>query len=162
MIDNNGSVNIIQLTGYPNDVQRIITEFILWDLWNYLLRNGSKIKPVPLILDEAQNLDHREQSPSAKILTEGRKFGWSGWFATQFLKSQLDADELARMQNSAQKIYFAQTDQEVSFVASSLATESSKRKQWEERLNNLRKGQCIVQGPQLMDRGELTLRRKRL
>lgn len=156
MIDNNGSVNIIQLTGYPNDVQRIITEFILWDLWNYLLRNGSKIKPVPLILDEAQNLDHREQSPSAKILTEGRKFGWSGWFATQFLKSQLDADELARMQNSAQKIYFAQTDQEVSFVASSLATESSKRKQWEERLNNLRKGQCIVQGPQLMDRGELT------
>lgn len=156
MIDNNGSVNIIQLTGYPNDVQRIITEFILWDLWNYLLRNGSKFKPVPLILDEAQNLDHREQSPSAKILTEGRKFGWSGWFATQFLKSQLDADELARMQNSAQKVYFAQTDQEVSFVANSLAAEPSKRKQWEERLNNLRKGQCIVQGPQLMDRGELT------
>ncbi|MFI2859250.1 DNA phosphorothioation-dependent restriction protein DptH [Paenibacillus sp. JSM ZJ436] len=156
MIDNNGVVNIIQLTGYPNDVQRIITEFILWDLWNYLLRNGSKFKPVPLVLDEAQNLDHREQSPSAKILTEGRKFGWSGWFATQFLKSQLDADELARMQNSAQKIYFAQTDQEVSFVSSSLAAESSKRKHWEERLNNLRKGQCIVQGTQLLDSGELT------
>lgn len=156
MIDNKGSVNIIQLTGYPNDVQRIITEFILWDLWNYLLRNGSKFNPVPLILDEAQNLDHREQSPSAKILTEGRKFGWSGWFATQFLKSQLDADELARMQNSAQKVYFAQTDQEVSFVANSLAAEPSKRKQWEERLNNLRKGQCIVQGPQLIDHGELS------
>ncbi|MCJ8014172.1 DNA phosphorothioation-dependent restriction protein DptH [Paenibacillus sp. KQZ6P-2] len=156
MIDHRGTVNIIQLTGYPNDVQRIITEFILWDLWNYLLRNGSKSSPVPLILDEAQNLDHREQSPSAKILTEGRKFGWSGWFATQFLKSQLGADELARMQNSAQKVYFAQTDQEVSFVANSLASEPGKRKQWEQKLNNLRKGQCIVQGPQLIERGELS------
>lgn len=156
MIGTNGTVNIIQLTGYPNDVQRIITEFILWDLWNYLLRNGSKSNPVPLILDEAQNLDHREQSPSAKILTEGRKFGWSGWFATQFLKSQLDADELARMQNSAQKVYFAQTDQEVSFVANSLSSEQAKRKQWEQKLNNLRKGQCIVQGPQLLEHGELS------
>lgn len=36
VLDNNeGKVLIIQLTGLSEDIQRIITEFILWDLWYY-------------------------------------------------------------------------------------------------------------------------------
>lgn len=52
-----GKIFIIQLTGYTKDVQRIITEMILWDLWNYKTQHGNKNKPFAVILDEAQNLN---------------------------------------------------------------------------------------------------------
>jgi len=156
VVERKGEVFIIQLTGYPRDVQLIITEFILWDLWNYSVRFGNKDRPIPVVLDEAQNLDHTEKSPSARILTEGRKFGLSAWYATQFLKSQLDSDELARLQNASEKVYFSQSEQEISFTATSLASDPGERKKWEAKLSSLRKGQCIVQGPILMDDGELS------
>ncbi|KHF41548.1 DNA phosphorothioation-dependent restriction protein DptH [Halalkalibacter okhensis] len=155
IINSEGQVYVIQLTGYPRDVQLIITEFILWDLWNHSVRHGSKNKPLPVILDEAQNLDHREFSPSARILTEGRKFGWSAWYATQFLRSQLESAELARLQNSSQKVYFAPPEQEVSTIAHSIAQDKTERGYWEKKLSSLRKGQCIVHGP-LEHNGELT------
>ncbi|MBJ8206354.1 hypothetical protein JDS91_35130, partial [Bacillus cereus] len=84
--------------------------------------------------DEAQNLDHREKSPSAKILTEGRKFGWSGWYATQSLKGQFTMDEISRLQNSSQKVYFMPPENEISAIASNLAQDSAVRKEWEKRL----------------------------
>ena len=156
VVESDGDVFVIQLTGFPRDVQLIITEFILWDLWNYSVRNGNKNKPMPVIMDEAQNLDHTEKSPSARVLTEGRKFGWSAWYATQFLKSQLDADELARLQNSSQKVYFAPPEQELSNIAASLSKDPSEKKYWENKLSSLKKGQCIVHGPVLLDNGELS------
>ncbi|MFD0824426.1 DNA phosphorothioation-dependent restriction protein DptH [Neobacillus sp. M.A.Huq-85] len=156
IVESQGEVYIIQLTGFPRDVQLIITEFILWDLWNYSIRFGNKNKPMPVIMDEAQNLDHTEKSPSARILTEGRKFGWSAWYATQFLKSQLDADELARLQNASQKIYFSPPEQELSNIAASISKDNQEKKYWENKLASLKKGQCIVHGPILQANGELS------
>ncbi|MEH7158959.1 DNA phosphorothioation-dependent restriction protein DptH [Neobacillus drentensis] len=156
VVESNGEVYIIQLTGFPRDVQLMITEFILWDLWNFSVRYGNKNKPMPVIMDEAQNLDHTEKSPSARILTEGRKFGWSAWYATQFLKSQLDADELARLQNASQKIYFSPPEQELSTIAASLSKDNQEKKYWENKLASLKKGQCIVHGPVLKDNNDLS------
>ena len=155
-IESKGDVFVIQLTGFPRDVQLIITEFLLWDLWNYSIREGNKNMPMPVILDEAQNLDHKDESPSARVLTEGRKFGWSAWFATQFLKAQMASDELARLQGATQKIYFAQSDEDVSYIANTLVNEDGDKKYWENKLLNLRKGQCIVQGPLLDSKGNLS------
>jgi DNA phosphorothioation-dependent restriction protein DptH len=149
-----GKVFIIQLTGFKREIQLIITEFILWDLWYYKLKDGNKDKPLPVILDEAQNLDHSEKSPSAKILTEGRKFGWSGWYATQFLRGQLDNDEIKRLENSSQMVYFLPPDSEISPVASNLSKDSSEKKDWERKLSSLKKGQCISQGLFIDDSGE--------
>ncbi|MEX3623302.1 DNA phosphorothioation-dependent restriction protein DptH [Viridibacillus arvi] len=156
IMDGDGVVFVIQLTGFPRDVQLVITEFILWDLWNFSVVSGNKENPMPVIMDEAQNLDHTEKSPSARILTEGRKFGWSAWYATQFLKSQLDSSELSRLQNASQKIYFAPPDQEISNIAASLASEPNEKKYWESKLNSLKKGQCIVQGQNLTADGHLS------
>ncbi len=149
ILNQKGKVFIVQLTGFNRDVQLMITEFILWDIWNYQLHHGDKNKPFPVILDEAQNLDHREKSPSAKILTEGRKFGWSGWYATQSLKGQFTTDEISRLQNSSQKVYFMPPENEISAIASNLAQDSTVRKEWEKRLATLKKGQCITSGPML-------------
>ena len=148
MLDGNeGKVFIIQLTGFTKDVQKIITEIILWDLWNYKLQNGSKDKPFAVVLDEAQNLNFKDNSPSTRILTEGRKFGWSAWFATQFLKGQMDKATISRLQNSGQKIYFAQTEEEASSMGATLATDTEERKIWTNKLINLQKGTCISYGP---------------
>lgn len=47
---------------------------------------GSKDKPFVVVLDEAQNLSHTIKSPSAAILTEGRKFGWSACLLRNHLR----------------------------------------------------------------------------
>lgn len=155
ILSQKGKVCIVQLTGYNRDVQMMITEFILWDLWNYQLNHGDKTKPLAVILDEAQNLDHREKSPSAKILSEGRKFGWSGWYATQSFRGQFTIDEISRLQGSSQKVYFMPPENEISSIAANLAQDSHARKEWERKLSTLKKGQCIVSGPMLQDDGTL-------
>lgn len=154
-LEKKGKIFIVQLTGFNRDVQLVITEFILWDLWNFLLSRGDKSLPFPAIIDEAQNLDHSEKSPSAKILTEGRKFGWSGWYATQFMQGQLGKDEIQRLQNASQKIYFSPPEEEITSIASYLDTDSHKRKEWAKKLSGLRKGQCVVWGPLLKHDGNL-------
>ncbi|MCY9138069.1 DNA phosphorothioation-dependent restriction protein DptH [Peribacillus frigoritolerans] len=155
ILSQKGKVFIVQLTGYNRDVQMMITEFILWDLWNYQLNHGDKTKPLAVILDEAQNLDHREKSPSAKILSEGRKFGWSGWYATQSFRGQFTIDEISRLQGSSQKVYFMPPENEISSIAANLAQDSHARKEWERKLSTLKKGQCVVSGPMLQDDGTL-------
>lgn len=150
-----GIVFVVQLSGFVREVQLIVTEFILWDLWNFNISHGDKSKPFPVILDEAQNLDHSEKSPSAKILTEGRKFGWSGWYATQFMQGQMAKDEIRRLQNAGQKVYFSPPESEINDMASFLSTDSSERKEWANKLSKIGKGQCIVSGPMLKENGEL-------
>ena len=51
------SPQIIQLAGMSSAVQKIIAEFSLWDLWNHASRIGDKSRPIPVVLDEVQNLD---------------------------------------------------------------------------------------------------------
>jgi DNA phosphorothioation-dependent restriction protein DptH len=143
----NGKVFVVQLTGFSPDVQKMITEFILWDLWYYKLQHGEKNLPFPIILDESQRLDFSGDSPSAKILVEGRKFGWSGWFATQFLKGGFSTDQVSRLQNAAVKVFFAPMENEVSTIASNLTQDHAQRKEWEINLTNLKKGQCIIYAP---------------
>lgn len=147
ILDSDGKVFIIQLTGFTRDVQLIITELILWDLWYFTVQNGSKDKPFSVILDEAQNLDFGDNSPYTRILTEGRKFGWSGWFATQFLKGQMSTSAINRLQNAAHKIYFAPPDEEITYIANALSSNSDEKKYFERELMRLQKGECISYGP---------------
>lgn len=146
MLYNDGIINVIQLTQIPRDMQIVATEFILWDMWYYSLLNGEEKKPFIVVLDEAQNLDFDEKSCSNKILTEGRKFGWSGWFATQFLKGQLREDEIGRLQQASQRVYFRPPDNEISSMAVSIDQDRSHSGEWMSKLKNLGKGECIISG----------------
>ena len=141
-----GIVYVMQLAGYGRDIQVLLTELMLWDIWSFCTKTGDETKPFILVMDEAQNLDHGEKSPSAKILTEGRKFGISGWYATQFMKPQLSDDEIQRLQQSGQKLYFCPPDDGVDTVAKNLDTTPQGRKDWAARLKKLRKGECVTSG----------------
>lgn len=110
------------------------------------MKSGSEDKPFIIVMDEAQNLDHREKSPSAKILTEGRKFGLSGWYATQFMKPQLTDDEIQRLQQAGQKLYFCPPDDGVTTVAKSIDISVQGAREWAERLKKLKKGECVTCG----------------
>ena len=141
-----GTVFIVQLSGFTRDVQVLITEFILWDSWYYNVKNGKKEYPFLVVLDEAQNLDHSDTSPAAMILTEGRKFGWSGWFATQFMNEKLKKGGVQRLQQASQKIYFAPPEQDLSDTANAIEADKVKAKDWQITLSKLSKGECIVVG----------------
>lgn len=143
---------IFQLTSIDREMQVIITELMLWDAWYYTKKVGSKEKPFVVVLDEAQNLSHKDKSPSATILTEGRKFGWSAWFATQSLKV-LDDDEVVRLLQSAMKLYFKPTDDEIPKISKQLNPTDAKI--WLQPLKMLKKGQCIIVGEQKKENGLL-------
>lgn len=145
-----GMVYIIQMIGYNRPTQLMLTELLLWDLWNYAQSNGKESEPLVVVLDEAQNLNHKSTSPSGKILTEGRKFGISGWYATQFMKGQLSEDEIQCLQQASQKLYFCPPENGVIDVAKSIDI-SSGHKKWAEKLKKLKKGECVTCGSMVIN-----------
>ena len=147
--DSEGTVYIFQLAGYGRDIQVLLTELLLWDIWNFCVKNGDESKPFILVMDEAQNLSHSEKSPSAKILTEGRKFGVSGWYATQFMKPQLSDDEIQRLQQAGQKLYFCPPDDGVMTIAKNIDITPQGSKDWADQLKRLKKGECVTCGNML-------------
>lgn len=144
--DSSGTVYVFQLMGYGREIQVLLTELLLWDIWSYCVKNGNETTPFILVLDEAQNLSHGEKSPSAKILTEGRKFGLSGWYATQFMKPQLTDDEIQRLQQAGQKLYFCPPDDGIMTVARNIDISTQGAKDWSEKLKKLKKGECVTCG----------------
>lgn len=149
----NGNVIIVQLTGLSKDIQKIIAEFVLWDLWNYKEQNGDVDNPFAIVLDEAHNLDFRSSAPAGKILIEGRKHGWAGLFATQSIKGQMNSEEISNFDNVDEKIFFHPTDSSINDVAGQISTKE--KKIWTDNLRKLKKGQCIVYGSILDKTGDL-------
>lgn len=150
------TTRLIQLATLSRDIWRIATEFILWDLYSYACINGNKNLPLPVILDEVQNLDHKLDSPLGKMLTEGRKYGLSLILATQTL-SNLDKDEQDRLFQAAHKLFFAPAETEIKSYANLLeqAVPGTNKKAWLQELAKLKKGECISVGLHLNDFGEV-------
>lgn len=146
-----GNVFIFQMAGYQREDQLLLTELLLRDMWSFAQNRGDKNKPFVVVLDEAQNLRHDAESPSGKILTEGRKFGVSGWYATQFMGGQLDKDEIQCLQQAAQKLYFCPPDNGVMDTAKSIDITAQGSKDWAERLKKLKLGECVTCGSMMIN-----------
>lgn len=136
-------VHILQLATLSKDVQRIVTEFCLWDLWDYVQNAGFKNNPIPVVLDEIQNLNHGNDSPLEKMLREGRKFGLSMILATQTI-SQFNKEQRSRLFQAEHKLFFKPASTEVDQFAQILFQSSPtiSKDEWIVRLNKLEKGQC--------------------
>jgi len=141
--------HVFQLTGLDMSSTKLVTEFVLWDLYGYLQSKGKKTDPKVIVLDEVQNLDHQEGSPLSKYLREGRKFGISLILATQTM-SNMKKDERDRMFNADHKLFFKPADTELKAFAEIAAISTRQRTEdWIARLNNLKKGECYSIGPSL-------------
>lgn len=147
-------VHVLQLKGLASDIQKIVTEFALWDLWGYVQNTGSKNRPIPIVLDEIQNLDHSSDSPIDKMLREGRKFGLSLILATQ-TTSQFNQEQRDRLFQAGHKLFFKPAATETDRFAQILsqATTGISKADWSKRLTSLEKGQCWSLGPVLKSGG---------
>ena len=135
-------VHILQLKGMARDIQRLVIEFVLWDLYDHACNTGSKHQPIPVVLDEVQNLDHRNDSPLDKMLREGRKFGLSLILATQ-TASRFSQEERDRLFMAGHKLFFKPADTEIASFAQLLSQSTGLPKnEWSEKLSRLEKGQC--------------------
>jgi len=148
------TTRLIQLATLSRDIWRLATEFILWDLYSYVCAHGSKNNPLPVVLDEVQNLDQKLDSPLGKMLTEGRKYGVSLILATQTL-SNLKKDEQDRLFQAAHKLFFAPAETEIDSYAKLLeqAVPNTTKKAWLQELAKLKKGECISVGLHMNTRG---------
>ena len=149
-------VNVLQLKGLSRDIFRIVTEFALWDLYDYACNTGSKNRPIPVVLDEIQNLNHGSDSPIDKMLREGRKFGLSLMLATQ-TTSNFDQEQRDRLFQAGHKLFFKPADTEIKSFAKilSVTSRNGSEAEWAERLSKLGKGQCYSLGPVLTTNGTL-------
>ena len=148
-----GKVTVFQLTSLDRDTQTILTEILLWDAWYSLEKTGDPDSPFVVVLDEAQNLSFTDGSPAQKILQEGRKYGWSAWFATQFMKGALSSDEISRLQQAPVSLHFRPSDEETGSVAQGLADRYTDASSWVHSLKSLQKGICVVKGDRLRPDG---------
>ena len=157
MLSNTGTVHIFQLKGFQPNIQKILIEFMLWDLWGYSQGRGdnAKNKPIPIVLDEVQNLNFGSNAPTVKILQEGRKFGWSGIFATQQIDS-IKGDGQKAIYNTAESIHFLPPEVQVHNLARSLTSDDKQRAEVESLLKGLKKGEAIDVGPNLLENGKLS------
>ena len=139
-----GTVTILQMVQYQRQIQNTMIEFLLWDLF-YHSQTKKDGTIYPIFLDEIQNLNFSSSSPTVKILREGRKFGWSGIFATQAMSSI--KGEVDALYNAAEQIHFLPPEDQVSSLAGYIAPNAKEKNIFEARLTRLKKGQCIMSGP---------------
>lgn len=95
-------VYIIQLRGLEGRTGKVVTEFLLWDLYNHLLSSGPKQLRLFCVLDEAHNLSFEKDSPVEKLVREGRKFGLGLIIASQ----QPEDFSVAAYSNTGSKLVF--------------------------------------------------------
>ncbi len=138
--------HIFQLAGLDSHSWRLVTEFVLWDFYGFLQTSGRRNEPKVVVLDEVQNLDHKDDSPLSKYLREGRKFGISLIMATQIM-SNLNKDERDRLFNAGHKLFFRPADTEIkSYAEIAAVTTQEKQEVWMTRLSELKKGECYSLG----------------
>ena len=108
MAEADGKVFIIQLKGLEHSLERVVTEFLLWNLIGFI----ESIGPGPLkcfaVLDEAHKLAFDAGSPVEKLLREGRKFGIGLILASQ----QPEDFSSVAFSNTATKLIFQVTDED--------------------------------------------------
>jgi len=147
--DSEHRCHVFQFAGMDALSARLVIEFTLWDLNAFVRGTGNKNLPKVVVLDEAQNLDLSEQSPVAKYLTEGRKFGLSLILATQTMKN-LQGDKLNRLFQAGHKLFFRPADTELQEHAKLMVQSvGGTQQEWITNLSSLTKGQCYSLGPSL-------------
>lgn len=145
---------IFQFQTIDDYTAKAVIEFLLWDLYAFVQRNGGNDKdPKVIVLDEIQNLDLDPNAPTAKYLVEGRKFGLALMGATQTLKGIGGASSYSTttLLQAAQMLVFQPSSTELADFAKFLHDKDGNYsvQEWKSRLGSLNKGECYFVGPEL-------------
>jgi len=102
LAERKNSVCVIQLKGLEGKTGKVVTEFLLWDLYNHLISSGPQPLHLFCVLDEAHNLSFEKDSPVEKLVREGRKFGMGLILASQ----QPEDFSVTAYSNTSSKLVF--------------------------------------------------------
>lgn len=101
-------ITVLRFDTLPNiSAQTLMTQFLLFDLWAEKLSRSETSCPVVVVLDECQRFCFTENSIFMRILREGRKYHFSGWFASQWIS---DKGTVEALDQAALKAFFYVND----------------------------------------------------
>ena len=107
IIETSDSPCILQLKGLEGRTEQVVTEFLLWDLYNFAVKSGEKPLRAFCILDEAHNLSFDRGTAVDRLVREARKFGLGIVFSSQ----QPDDFSKTVYANTASKLIFQTVDE---------------------------------------------------
>lgn len=144
--DTNSRCHVFQFHMVDRYSARAVIEFVLWDLYAFVVSCGNKSIPRVVVLDEVQNLDLGPDAPVAKYLTEGRKHGLALITATQTVRGVGGVSDarVSRLFQAEHKLFFKPTENEIREHAQLLnnAIGSVSVQDWASRLASLQVGEC--------------------
>lgn len=127
---------------YDIAAQAILIELLLGTICGLRMSGvPNEDHPVVLVFDECQRLRLKEGSFANRILREGRKFGLSGWYSTQWVSRPEEQQALGQ---AALHIHFRPDDSNLHRTALSLGLQDkTKISHYEHRLASLKRG-CFM------------------
>lgn len=134
-------ITVLRFDTLPNiSAQTLMTQFLLFDLWAEKLSRSGTSCPVVVVLDECQRFRFTENSIFTRILREGRKYHFSGWFASQWIN---DKGTVEALNQAALKAFFYPGEERINALARRLACGGDSASDYKKLLRNLRVGEFL-------------------
>lgn len=122
--------------------QALLVELVLGSLWSQRLEIQSAV-PLVVVLDECQKFPFYENGFLVKMLREGRKYDFAGWFSSQWIGDQTAVQAL---EQAAFRAYFRPEASRIHSLARRMGGEDRKlTAQYERALSRLQRGQFLYQ-----------------
>ena len=134
-------ITVLRFDTLPNiSAQILMTQFFLFDLWAEKLSWGESSCPVVVVLDECQRFRFTDNSIFTRILREGRKYHFSGWFASQWISEKGATKALSQ---AALKAYFYPGNDQVNALARHLCSGTYSLEDYKKMIQGLRTGEFL-------------------
>lgn len=134
-------ITVLRFDTHPNlSAQTMLTQFLLFDLWSEKVSRSETGCPVVVVLDECQRFRFTENSIFSRILREGRKYHFSGWFVSQWISDKGTVEALSQ---AALQAYFYPGDNRVNALAKRLAHGTRPDADYRTLLRGLRVGEFL-------------------
>lgn len=142
--NNDKQVLLLQLSDFSNLEREFLATLVIEVFWSFV-RNKvfNNFKFDTFILDEFQNLSLKKGGALYGFLKEGRRFGISLVLATQLL-SCFEKDGVNTLFQAGNVLVFHPARSDLKTIAKIVSTDNYK--QYENILNNLKRGQCLLLG----------------
>ena len=136
------TINMINLSGFNWDAQRVITEVLLNEVFSLAQTGAFLEQPLMLVIDEVQNFDNQSIIP--RLLNEGRKYGIGLVTSTQLILKGSTNKIIQRLPGAAVNLFFKPQYNRIHEVARNInPAEASK---YSVELGNLKTGEFIAVG----------------
>lgn len=138
-----GYINLIDISNFNSETQKIVTELFLRDLWNACKSQTDQKLTYYICLDECQNLYLGADSIICRLLREGRKFGMNLLLATQSL-CLFPASTKSMLQQTGTQLYFRPSPTDMQHISRML--KQAYAADYQQTLSQLYVGESLATG----------------